>query len=88
MEAWTEDWLSYVTITLEQRTRKSLPSLLLTAKAPCRYDETGEATLWASVSVDMATHAGGDFCGALLLLLYDLDAKALSMNPDLITFTA
>lgn len=82
MAAWQEDWISNVTITIEQTTRKSQPTLRLTAKAPCKYDTSGDPVLWASVSVDMHTTRAGDFEAALLLLLYDLDAKALAMNPD------
>lgn len=82
MEAWREDWLSNPTITLEVTTRKSQPSLCLTAKAPCKYDANGEAVLWVSVSVDMHTTRAMGLEAALLLLLYDLDAKALAMNPD------
>lgn len=82
MEAWAEDWNSHVVITVEQVTRKSQPILRLIAKAPCRYDENGEVVLWVSVSVDMHTTRATGFEAALLLLLYDLDAKALACNPD------
>lgn len=88
MEVWRENWLSNVEVTLTTRTRKNQSSLCLTAKAPCKYDENGGAVLWASVSVDMATTRAGDMCAALLLLLYDLDAKALAMNPEAATWSA
>lgn len=74
--------MSNPVVTLEVVTRKNQPSLRLTAKAPCKYSESGEAELWVSVSVDMHTTRAGGFEAALLLLLYDLDAKALAMNPD------
>jgi len=88
MGDWRETWNSNPQVLIEVKLRKNQPTLHLTAKAPCKYDENGEAVLWVSVSADMLTTRAGGFEAALLLLLYDLDAKALAMCPEITFNTA